>query len=270
MAEGLADPWPWMLLAAYFGGTGLGFLSRALGRRLSRRRGSPVRPSIFGMLLVSSSLLCAAGLLVFSDRSSLFEPLFLYSGLSTFALGILSGLLPRTFGVAFLVALAAAVAYVGASLDGWLPLTKAQRIATLTPFVVSPTAFQGELAVEERDSVPIIQRLDLKEANAGLLVERLELGGPLSLFGPEHYRIAGITSSTANGSLSIAADFAPGSSPLDIVLPLDPTPTAERSLLFARRWRESTLPRALVAFDVLAFELDPRASSSSELRVVEK
>ena len=270
MAEGLADPWSWMLLATYFVGTGLGFLSRAFGRGLSRGRGSPVRPSIFGMILISMSLLCAAGLLVFADKAVLADPLFLYSGLSTVAFGLLSGLLPRSFGVAFLVTLAAAVAFIGASLDGWLPLTKAQRVATLTPFVVSAAGFLGEFAVEERDSVPIIQRLDLKGAKAGLLVERLELGGPLSLFGPEHYRIAGITTKTGGGSLSTAADFSTGGSLLDVVLPLDPSPVAERVMLFARRWRESTEPRALVAFAPLAFELDPRSPRATELRVVEK
>jgi hypothetical protein len=222
------------------------------------------------MVLVSFSLMCSAGLLVFADKAALSDSLFLYSGLSIVALGFLSGLLPRTFGVAFLVTLASAVAYVGASLDGWLPLGKAQRIATLTPFVVSATAFQGELAVEERDSVPIVQRLDLKGAKAGLLVERLELGGPLSPFGPEHYRIAGITTTTGSGSLSTAANFSPGGSLLDVLLPLDPSPVAERTMLFARRWRESTEPRALVAFAPLTFELDPRSPRSAELRVVEK
>ncbi|MDA8408822.1 MAG: hypothetical protein M0001_00360 [Treponema sp.] len=269
MAEGLGNPWPWMLFATCFAGAGLGFFARALFRSRSRRGRSPVPPSILAMILLAAAVCAAAGLLIFPDKASLGDRLLLPSGLVATALGLASGLLPRTFGVGFLVALAAICAYAALCLEGWLPLKAVQRVATLTPFIVASSGSHGELQVDERDTVPLVQRVDILGTNAGLIVERLHLGGPLSVFGREHYRVAGIA--VARGAvLSIETSFAPHVDPIDASLPLAQGPSAERSLLFASRWREASAPMPLVAFRTLSFILDPRAAKAAELRVVEK
>lgn len=268
-ATGLANPWPWALGAAVSLGLGLGCFGRALLRRLGGRsrgdgRGSAL--SVLGMVLLAAAVLFATGLLVFPEKASLLDPPLRLSMAVAAGLGLGAGLLPRALGLPLLFALASTVAYVAVCLGGWLPLEGSKRIATLTPFVVSSSGWSGELGVEEKDSVPIIQAIAGKGSDVRLVVERLELSGPVALVaGPEWYRVVG----TASGAQDEAAEtsvFSPPARLLDIALPIGPGLGAAASLPFARRWREGSSPVALVALVPIRFSLGP-GTPGGELRV---
>jgi len=263
---GPGDPWPWMLCSALFLGSGVGFLSRALWKKPGHGGARAGARSTVGMALLALAVLAATGLLVFPAKAALADRLLPISGIVAGCLGLGVGLLPRAFGLPLAVVSGTFAGFVALGVDGWLPAEEPVRIAMLTPFIVSKSGWQGELDVEKRDTLPIVQRLDLPGQNAGIVVERLELDGPLAFVGGvERYRIAGIATRGKEGSVSIAESFAPRSRLLDFILPLGDGLGASREIPFARRWREWTDPLPLAAFDTLSFRLDPLASKGSQL-----
>ncbi len=265
------DPWLWLLLGAFFLGAGAGLSFTALLAKTRGRDKVSASYATLAMLSVAAGVLAVVALLVFPDKGSLSDPHLLPSGLVVLLLGLLSALLPRAFGIPLLVLVGAALGYAALCLDGWLPLAEARRIATLTPFVVSPSGWEGELSVEEKDTVPIIQHLSVPGGDVSLVVERLELEGPLAILGgAERYRIVGMATSKGEGGIGLVRRLAPASRPLDLVLPLGEGLDAEASIPFGRRWREYSRPRNLEAFSLLRFRLDPLAPKGGELVVSER
>ncbi|HUX37553.1 MAG TPA: hypothetical protein VMV44_06575 [Rectinemataceae bacterium] len=267
----VADPWLWLLPGAFFLGAGAGLAFRAVMGKSRRRGKRSARLSTLAMSYLAIAVLAGVGLLVFPDKGSLGDPLLLPSGLVVCCLGLLAALLPRALGIPMLVLAGMAVGYAALCLEGWLPIEGARRIATLTPFAVTSSGWQGELMVEEKDTVPIIQHLAGPGGDSSLVVERLELAGPLALLGgAERYRIVGIAATRGGSTSSLVQRLAPASRLLDLVLPLGESLDAEAAIPFGRRWREHSLPRTLEAFGLLRFTLDPRAPRGEELDVSER
>lgn len=266
---GFASPWPWLLLAGGLAGPGLGLLGRALGRRLFGRGRGGRAGSAAGMLLLALGILAAVGLLVFPDKTLVFRPEILRAGLLALLLGLLGGLLPRALGLPLLLLLAALSAFIALALQGWIPLEGPRRVASLTPFELGPSGWSGELRVEEAGGRLVAERVTGSGSEAGLLVERLELGGPLLLFGPaERYRLLGIAGMGGQVSPRGPDAYRGGgavSALLDLVLPLRPGPGGEASLPFVRRWREASAPLGLRPLALYRFRLDPGAPRGSEL-----
>ena len=262
------DPWPWLLVSAFFLGGAASLLAKSALMRSRGRRGRAVARSIVGMLFLALSVLAATGLVVFSGRSLRFDRILLIGGLLALSLGLFSGLFPRAFGIPLAVVFAAAVAAVAIGILGWIPIAARHAVATLTPFTVTAAGWEGELAVEDRDTVPIAQRLQLPQRDAALVVERLELSGPLAVIGGrERYRIAGIAAMGGDGRPVLVSRFPYRNRILDVLLPLGEGLSSESSILFARRWREATAPRSLVPLVPQRYSLDVTQPEGKELFV---
>jgi hypothetical protein len=255
-----------MLAGCVFAGLGLGLLLRALAARLRRDGKRSAARSSLGLTSLALAVLAGTGLLIFPDKTQLGDDLFRICAFATLGLGFLSGLLPRAFGIPLLVIVLAAAILETSALGGWLRIAEPRRIATLTPFVVDAAGFRGELAVEEKDTIAIIQKVELPTRAAGLVVERLELEGPLALLsGPSFYRVAGLRGGSGEKEPALAFPLEAGL--VDRALPLDPGLDAARSLPFARRWREATTALPLVALEPQRYRLDPRVKKGPDLTV---
>jgi hypothetical protein len=139
---------------------------------------------------------------------------------------------------------------------GWLPLKGEATIARLYPFEVGNKGFTGELELFERDSVPTLQRLELAESELSLVVERLELSGPLTIFAaPANYRVVALAGPTAR----ILVAFPGGEGLADRLLPLLGEGPAEASLPLLRHSRELSQNLALVASEPVLFGFQPKA-----------
>ena len=282
MGGAMGDPYLWSALAALFLGLALGqalrWASRFLGRGSARGPARSARALAFAAL----ALLPAAALLVYPPKASLSDPRLGYWAASVLAAGALSGFWPRAAGLPLAAALAAALAFLGSGLSGWVGFGGPGPLASLLPYeVLRPEdgalgdaasgargSFRGELELAERDSVPIAQSVAMAAAEVAVAVESIELGGPLRLAaaiagrgsGGRFYRVVGLVAPGAEPALF------PGASPLlDPVAPIAPelgfepgAPAEEAEALlglFARR-RVSSPAARLVALEPARFSLD--------------
>ncbi|MEI6386259.1 MAG: hypothetical protein WCQ50_06475 [Spirochaetota bacterium] len=258
-----ANPWGWLLLGSLALGGGLAMFLRILGRSLRKKRKRAAGLPAAGMVLVSIAVLAATGLFVFPDKEALGEPGFLMAGLVSLGLGFLAGLFPRAFALPLLPLLVLTTGLTATILDGWPSAGEKQVIATITPYSVDASGLHGELSLAEKAAGPAAQALDLPGAEAGIEVERLALGGPLTLFGPpSRYRVAAVRSSLVGGPSLVL----PLRSPLlDTILPLGTAGNAEVGFAYIRRWRESVAPVRLEALVQQRFILDPAAPRGGQL-----
>jgi hypothetical membrane protein len=261
-SSGAADPWAWLLAGGLLLGAGAGLLVISFVARLRRDRRRATRRSTLGFLGLALGLLALCGLAVFPEKSNWLNIYFLYSGLSIFTLGLLAGLFPRALaGPLALVALGGAI-FVASALDGWLRVDGSREVAVLTPFAVDGSGFRGELSAGERDSLPLVQSLSLPVTSAGLVIERLDLGGPLALVGGiSFYRVSGIAAGIGEGpATDLALAFPLRNDLLDRILPLGPDMEARTRLPFVERRRESSRLSSLAALEPLRFGLVADAS----------
>jgi len=264
-----------LLLGGLCLGLGLGTLTRALGAKGRGETRLAARRSSAAATILALAVVAAIGFLVLPGRAAGRLPeattaayrVFLLPGLGVLALGLIVGLLPRAVGIPLCIIMIAFTFALLAGLADWLASGSAREIAVLTPFSVEAGSFSGELAVTEKDSVPIQQEISLPATGAGLAIERLELDGFLGLCrGRSFYRLAGIVGER-DGEETLIDDFRRPTRMLDLVLPLDDSLDAATSLPFARRWREATAIHPLIALEPLRFSLDPEAPAGSGLRL---
>jgi hypothetical protein len=257
-----SDAWAWILVGGLCLGIGLGLLIRAFVAGTRDRRRASARRSTLAFVLLALGTLAAAGLFIFPDKASLGDSRLVVFGLGFTGAGILVGLLPRAVGIPLLMLATILASLVAAGLDGWVRADRVREIAVLTPFVVDEKGVRGELAVEEKDTVPIIQKIDIPTVDSGLVIERLELSGPLALLGGNSfYRVAGL----AGKGEVLAASFVLRFGLLDLVLPLGPAIDAVASLPFVIRWRETIRAPGLTPMVPLRFRLDPAAGRGKGL-----
>ncbi|MFZ4616172.1 MAG: hypothetical protein ACOYM2_08260 [Rectinemataceae bacterium] len=258
-----ANPWLWLLLGSLALGGGLAMFLRILLRQLGQRRRRPEGLPTAGMVLVSIAVLSTTGLFVFPDKEVLGESGFRIVGLLSLGLGFLAGLFPRAFGLPLLPLLVLAIGLAATGLDGWAAVEGKHVIATITPYSVDASGMHGELSLAAPGAGPAVRALELPGTEAGLEVERLALGGPLTLLGsPSRYRVAAVSSAAATGPGLI---LPPRSSILDTLLPLGPGGSGESGFAFIRRWRESAAPERLEALVQQRFTLDPAAPRGGQL-----
>ena len=304
LAAGLrlaADPWAWFLPGSLALGGGFGLLLRsaAVARRSDSRKGvngdshggrpgdshgakpgdshsKAARLSAWGLLLLALGTAAGIGLAVFAGREDFrsggpgLRPWVIAAGLSLI-LGWLVGLFPRAAGLPLLAITLSGTVILWLALEGWLPASAPREIAVLTPFTLneggSGAGARAELAVLERDTVPLIQPVEIRGGEAGLVIERLELEGPLRLLrGSSFYRVTGLL----GAGRAIAPAFAPRSGLVDRILPLLPEgdPAAAAELPLARHWREASEIQKLAVLVPLHFVLDPGAERGSGLELL--
>ena len=270
LPSALTEPWGWLLAGSLAAGAGMGLMLRAFIGIWVGKRSSSTRRSALGFVFLALAVLAATGLLIFPDKAIFADADFLRFSLACLGLGFLAGLFPRLVGIPFVVLGLGASIYVASALDGWLRIGEPRRVATLIIYASDARGLRGELRLEEKDTIPIIQKVELTGGFAGLVVERLELGGPLALVaGKSFYRVVGL--SGRNGEeVELSMDFAPPTRLLDIALPLGEGMEASAALPFARRWRVATEPFRIVALEPLRFRLDPALSAAPGLTIEER
>ena len=267
LPSALAEPWGWLLAGSLAAGAGLGLMLRAFIGIWVGQRSSSTRRSALGFVFLALAVLAATGLLIFPDKAIFTDPVFLRFSLVCLGFGFLAGLLPRLVGIPFVVLGLGASIYVASALDGWLRIEAPRRVATLTIYSSDARGLRGELRLEEKDTTPIIQKIELPGDFAGLVVERLELGGPLALVGGKSfYRVVGLSGKNGE-AVALSMGFASPTGLLDIALPLGAGMEASAALPFARRWRETTEPLRILALEPLRFRLDPFASATPGLTI---
>jgi hypothetical protein len=296
MGAAIRDPYLWSALAAAFLGLALGqairwlisyprFAAHRAGRADSKRAHRSARALVF----FSRAMLAAAALLVFPQKASLFEGALRPWAASLLVLGTLAGVWPRAAGLPVAVLLAAAVLALDLGLSGWLVFHGPGPVATLLPFELTVPAgtgsdgaaprgasFRGELELAERDSVPVVQKVEMGTSEAALAVESLEFRGPAGFVasllrsGRRFYRLVGLV-----GPDLPPLRFPPASGLLGRLAALGPdagfaagAPPVEREALFGSfiRRRSSSASVTLVALEPVRYALDENMGSIVESR----
>ena len=248
-----ASPFLWAGLAALFLGLALGEAYHWQRRARRGEEKAAARLSALAAFCLAVALAAGACVLILPEKASLGDPLLPYWAGLALACGLAAGLAPRAAGLPLLGLVLAAALLLVESLAGWLPLAGPTPVARLLPFSVGPDGFSGELEVLERDTVPTVQRLELKAASAALVVERLELAGPAALVaGPAFYRVVGLSGGPGGDSVSFPARR----SLLERVLPLPEGPEAEARGLLVRRSREASAALPLAALEPVLYSLE--------------
>ncbi|MBL8968499.1 MAG: hypothetical protein JNG85_15955, partial [Spirochaetaceae bacterium] len=249
-----ASPFLWGGLAALFLGLALGEALRwiVLARRGAERRAA--RRSAWAATFLALSLAAAALLLVLPAKADLLEPLLPWWAGALSLAGLAAGLAPRAAGVPLAgLGLAAALLLLD-GLAGWLPLRGPGPVARFLPFAATDAGFSGQLEIQERDTVPTLQKLELPLVALALVVERVELAGPAALVaGPRFYRVVG----AAGPDGAMAADFPARKNLVDRLAPLPEGPGGEARGLFLRRRRETSAAVSLAALEPVVFSFAP-------------
>jgi len=281
MAELWRDPYLWAALGALF----LGMAAAQGGRWVAASRAAAARGrSARALVFASLAVLAAAALLVFPPKASLLDAWLWIWAAACLAAGVLAGLWPRAAGLPLAVLFGTSLAVLAFGLAGWLDFHGPARVATLLPFeVVRPGAaagteagaapsagasFRGELETAEQDSAPLVQELSMQTADVALVVEGIELRGPVA------FLAALARPASAGRFYRLVALVGPGSPSIVFPRPaklferlaaigdaeaLEPVaPPVERKALlglFTRR-RAASGSAALVALEPARFDLD--------------
>ncbi len=264
LASLAGNPWLWSALAAFFFGLASALAIRWLASLL-KHDGRSARLSALAILALALSVLAAAAFLVFSGISSL--PLgpgrtfiLVYWLVAMALFGAMFGAFPRVGGLVFLCASLLAAFFFSDALSGWLPLRGPGRIARLLPFSVSAASFRGEFTIQERDTVPTLQRVELPVSAAALVVERAELAGPATILGgPSLYRIIGI----AGPDGRLVTSFAGHRSLLDWLSPLSEAKPERGGLI--RRSRAWSAAAPLADLEPVVYSFDAPAAAKPGL-----
>jgi hypothetical protein len=253
MASSLADPWLLSGASAFLAGAALGEGIRWLAAHLRQAERLASRRSARAVAWLALAILGAACLVSFAlplpGGLAALLPWIVAAGLS----GLLAGLLPFSFGLPLLLVIIAFSALLLGGLGGQLPLRGEGPVASFSVFAAAPGLSSGELLVAERDSATASRLISLPADEAGLVIERLELSGPLGLLaGPRWYRVAGLAT-RAGEAWSMAESFTRGGGFMDLVLPLPGEGPAAAALPFMRRSREASPLIRLAALSTVEF-----------------
>ena len=260
-SEALAsDPWFWAGIAGLFLGYAFGRAIRSLMALARGDRRKAARRSSAAILFLSVSVLGAAGFVVRCPLESLSPSLFAWSG-GTGLFGLVCGLFPFAAGLPLGLAAAAAAWFFATDLAPYVPLSGPGPVARITCFAMGGDgAFSGELELEERDSVPTMQKIDARLPRLSLVVERLDLEGPMGLFaGSRLYRIAGIAEEPS-GPMALAFDA--GQRIMPRIAPIAAEGAAGRSAFLISRNLLYSPSLALAPLETIRFSFD------TELRLI--
>ena len=189
----------WLGAAALLAGAALGQAILALGAARGRNevREGPARWAR-SIAALAFAILAATGALILPPKIELGDQLLLPWCAALGAVGAAAGFRPLAAGLPLFALVAGIHAALWAGLAGWLPYVAPGRIATLLPFEVAAAGpgavargsaaqgagsgaarLVGEFATEARDSLPVVQRIEYASSSVSLVVETLELSGPV-------------------------------------------------------------------------------------------
>ncbi len=256
------NPYLWTAIGAFFLGAALGQVLRSFRAARLRRARAEARASALALCFLACAVASGAALLVLAPKAALADGLLPYWAGFAALVGLAADLAPRAAGIPLCACALIACFTLASGVAGWLPLSGPCAVARLFPYTVGEGRFLGELELYERDTVPTLQRLELPLERAALVVERLELGGPLALLaGARRYRVVGI----AGPEGAIAATFPARVSLLDRLAALPAATLGEARGPFAVRRREASeaLPLTPLEPIVFAFVADEDAGAGA-------
>lgn len=182
-------------LAAAAGGFSVGAAVAWAARALSARRKGAFRRSrrCVSLVFVGLSAAVAAGtiLLIMPPKSLLADAgLWLWTGAWAPA-GLLCVFFPRWAGAPLAVIVLAALGVLASEASAWHPMVPGREVARFVPYETGEGKADGDLAVPDRNAVPILSRLALDASSCALEARVLEFSGPFeALFGKRRYALS--------------------------------------------------------------------------------
>lgn len=160
--------------------------------------------SSVSFLFVSLSIAVAAGasLLVFPPKDLLSEPdLWIWAGALSLV-GFVGVLIPRWFGVPFVMLALTALGLACLEASAWHPLVPDREAARFVPYEVGAAETLGDLSVPDRNAVPVLSKISVRSRDCVLEARVVDLGGPLAaLFGEKKYILIRILDGTGTEQL---------------------------------------------------------------------
>ncbi|HOX11497.1 MAG TPA: hypothetical protein P5313_15590 [Spirochaetia bacterium] len=205
--------------AAALGGLSLGaaaaFCLLALSAGRSGRGGKPRRVLSGVSLGLAAAVACLAALLILPPKPLLADrTLWIWAG-AWGALGCLSAFFPGRAGIPLAVLVLSFLGLAAGETSVWHPLVPGREVARLVPYEATAAGASGDLAVPDRNAVPVLSRVRVEGSDCALEARVLDLAGPLApLFGPRRYRLSRLTGGGGGGLL----DFPRKPGPLTGVL----------------------------------------------------
>lgn len=181
--------------ASALGGLSLGAAAALvldlLVARGSERKARRRRDLSLVFLCLAWAVLCAAVLLIVPPKALLSDrTLWIWAG-SWCVLGCLAAVFPGPIGIPLAVLALSLLGLTAAEASAWHALSPGREIARLVPYQADASGAAGDLAVPDRNAVPVLSRVALAGRECSLEARVLDLAGPLGyLFGPRRYKLS--------------------------------------------------------------------------------